>query len=78
MKQTLQKRKDHEHENSRVASHLKDLRSLGIEPKRTTKLNDEEELDELADNLKQSMLQDYRTAYSGMGHKHKQNLSVRR
>lgn len=77
MRQTLQKWTEYEQENTHVASQLKDLRSLGVEPKRTTKLNDEKELDELADNLKQSMLQDYRTAYSGMGQKHEQKLSVR-
>jgi len=51
---------------------IDDLRSLGIDPRRMNELNDEKELEELADNLKQSMLQDYRTAYSGTGRKHKQ------
>ena len=41
-----------------------ELRSLGVEPKRLTELNDNNELEDLADNLKQSMFQDYKTAYS--------------
>ena len=50
-------------------SHRKDywyaeLRSLGIEPKRPTELNDNEELGNLTNNIKQTMFQDYKTAYS--------------
>ena len=49
-------------------SHRKDywyaeLRSLGIEPKRTTDLNDNAELAGLANNIKQTMFQDYKSAY---------------
>jgi hypothetical protein len=48
---------------------LDDLRSLGLDPRRKSELNDQHELAELADNLKQSMLQDFKTAYSENGHK---------
>lgn len=41
-----------------------ELKSLGIEPKRLTELNDNNELGDLADNIKQSMFQDYKTAFS--------------
>ena len=41
-----------------------ELRSLGIEPKRTNDLNDNAELGELANNIKQTMFQDYKSAYS--------------
>ena len=41
-----------------------ELKSLGIEPKRDNELNNEKELSELADNLKQTLYQDYKTAYS--------------
>jgi hypothetical protein len=41
-----------------------ELRSLGIESKRKNKLNDKEELQSLADTLKQVYYQDYKTAYS--------------
>lgn len=41
-----------------------ELRSLGIEPKRKDLTNDKEELASLTDNLKQTMYQDYKMAYS--------------
>lgn len=41
-----------------------ELRSLGIESKRTNKLNDKEELQALADSIKQAYYHDYKTAYS--------------
>lgn len=41
-----------------------ELRSLGIESKRRSKLNDKEELQALADTIKQAYYQDYKTAYS--------------
>jgi hypothetical protein len=44
-----------------------DLRSLGIEPARMNELNDEVELRNLAANLKDSMFQDYKIAYSLKG-----------
>jgi len=39
-----------------------ELDSLGIEPKRKTELNDAEELEKLADIIKQAMFQDYKVA----------------
>ena len=41
-----------------------ELRSLGIESKRKNQLNDKEELQALADSIKQVYYQDYKTAYS--------------
>ncbi len=41
-----------------------ELKSLGIESKRRSKLNDKEELQALADTIKQVYYQDYKTAYS--------------
>ena len=49
-----------------------ELRSLGIEPKRPNELNDDDELENLADILKLSMYQDYKTAYSMNGDNHKE------
>jgi hypothetical protein len=49
-----------------------ELDSLGIEPKRMTELNDEEELEKLADIIKQAMFQDYKIAYSEEGDAHKE------
>ncbi|MEO9363578.1 MAG: hypothetical protein ABI348_06715 [Nitrososphaera sp.] len=51
---------------------IADLISLGVSPKRKTELNDKKELAELAENLKQAMLQDYRMAYSGLGKKYEE------
>jgi hypothetical protein len=41
---------------------LNELVSLGIQPKRKNDLNDKEELEVLADNIKQVYYQDYKTA----------------
>jgi hypothetical protein len=41
-----------------------DLRSLGIDPKMENDLNDETELEALAEIIKQVYYQDYKTAYS--------------
>ena len=51
-----------------------ELDSLGIEPKQKTELNDnkEEELENLADIIKQAMFQDYKLAYSEKGDAHKE------
>lgn len=49
-----------------------DLRSLGVNPKRKTEPNDKKELEELADNIKQSMFQDYKLAHSQMGDKYEE------
>jgi hypothetical protein len=46
-----------------------ELSSLGIEPKNKNELNNREELESLTDNIKQSMYQDYKTAYSEQGNK---------
>ena len=42
-----------------------ELKSLGIEPRRQNELNDKEELQALAEIIKQVYFQDYKTAYSG-------------
>jgi len=44
-----------------------DLRSLGIAPGKKNELNDKVELQNLADNLKDAMYQDYKTAYGTNG-----------
>jgi hypothetical protein len=50
-----------------------ELYSLGIlEPKRKKELNDEEELEKLADIIKQAMFQDYKVAYSEKGDAYKE------
>ena len=49
-----------------------ELDSLGIEPKQKNELNDKEELENLADIIKQTMFQDYKVAYSEEGDMHKE------
>lgn len=60
--------KEEERENhirkSKLASHVADLRSLGVHPKRRTELHDEKELADLTSNIKQSMIHYYKAAYS--------------
>jgi DNA repair ATPase RecN len=47
-----------------------ELDSLGIEPKEKKELSDDEELENLSDNIKQAMFQDYKLAYSEKGDAH--------
>jgi hypothetical protein len=49
-----------------------ELDSLGIEPKQKNELNDKEELENLADIIKQAMFHDYKVAYSEEGDAHKE------
>jgi hypothetical protein len=51
-------------EMNHVAREEAELRSLGIEPKRRNALNDNEELDALISNIKQTYYQDFKTAYT--------------
>ena len=46
-----------------IDSWLSELRSLGINAKKTNVLNDKGELQALTDNIKQGLYQDYKTAY---------------
>jgi hypothetical protein len=55
-------------ENKDDKEYLKnELESLGVDPKRNNQLNDKEELQNLSDNIKQSMFQDYKVAYGEQG-----------
>jgi hypothetical protein len=50
-----------------------ELYSLGIvDPKQKKELNDDEELENLADIIKQAMFEDYKVAYSEKGDAHKE------
>jgi hypothetical protein len=53
-----------------------ELDSLGIQPKQKKELNDEEELENLADIIKQAMFQDYKVAYSEKGNAHKEEAQA--
>ena len=52
-----------------------ELKSLGIEPWRQNELNDKEELEALAEIIKEVYYQDYKTAYSNQGEDNKEEVS---
>jgi hypothetical protein len=71
--ETLSKKEEEQQNQQAKNGYLQsELGSLGIEPKRKTELNDKEELENLADNVKQAMFQDYKVAYSEKGDYHKE------
>lgn len=49
-----------------------ELHSLGIEPKQSKEIKDKEELENLSDNIKHAMFQDYKLAYSDKGDTYKE------
>ena len=49
-----------------------ELDSLGIESNEKKELNDDKELENLADIIKQAMFQDHKVAYSEEGNAHKE------
>ena len=68
----ISKKEEQRHQPAKNGYWRNELDSLGIEPKRKTELNDEEELEKLADIIKQAMFQDYKVAYSEEGDAHKE------
>ncbi len=70
---TISKRDEEEKQQAKNGYWQNELCSLGIlEPKQKKELNDEEELEKLADIIKQAMFQDYKVAYSEKGDAHKE------
>jgi hypothetical protein len=53
-----------------------ELKSLGIEPRRQNELNDKEELQALAEIIKEVYFQDYKTAYSSSNANGNNNSSI--
>jgi hypothetical protein len=47
--------------SSKVRHSLAELQSLGIEPKRLNEFNDDREMDDLVDNIKLTLYQDYKS-----------------
>jgi len=43
---------------------LSELQSLGVSPKRKNDLNDKKELQNLTENIKQSLYKEYKAAYT--------------
>jgi hypothetical protein len=52
-----------------------ELKSLGIDPRRQNELNDKEELEALAEIIKEVYYQDYKTANSNQGEDNKEEVS---
>ena len=50
-----------------------ELKSLGIEPRRQNELNDKEELQALAEIIKEAYFQDYKAAYSSNSNNNNNN-----
>ena len=72
-KKEAEQEQQHQHQQQAKNGYWQnELDSLGIEPKQKTELNDKEELENLADIIKQAMLQDYKVAYSEKGDGHKE------
>ena len=71
---TISKKEEEQEQQQAKNSYWRnELESLGIvEPKQKKELNDEEELENLADIIKQAMFQDYKVAYSDKGDTHKE------
>ena len=57
-------KEEEEHLSEKEEYWQNELKSLGIEPKRQNDLNDKEELEALAEIIKEVYYQDYKTAYS--------------
>jgi hypothetical protein len=66
------KEKEQRQQQARNGYWQNELDSLGIEPKQKKESNDDEELENLADIIKQAMFQDYKVAYSEKGSEHKE------
>ena len=70
---TLIKKGEQQRQQAKNGYWQNELDSLGIEPKQKKELNDnKEELENLADIIKQAMFQDYKVAYSEEGDAHKE------
>lgn len=68
----LYKKKEQLQQQAKKGYWQNELDSLGVEPKQKKELNDDEELENLADIIKQAMFQDYKIAYSEKGDAHKE------
>jgi len=64
---TVSKKEEQLQQQAKNGYWQNELLSLGIEPKEKKELNDKEELQNLSDNIKQAMFQDYKLAYSDKG-----------
>ncbi len=66
-------KEEEEHLSEKEEYWQNELKSLGIEPKRQNDLNDKEELEALAEIIKEVYYQDYKTAYGNSGSNNSKN-----
>jgi hypothetical protein len=70
---TISKKEEQLQQQAKSGYWQNELHSLGIvDPKQKKELNDDEELENLADLIKQAMFQDYKVAYSEEGDTYKE------
>ena len=67
------KEEEEQHLSEKEEYWQNELKSLGIEPKRQNDLNDKEELEALAEIIKEVYYQDYKTAYGNSGSNNNEN-----
>ena len=67
------KEEEEQHLSEKEEYWQNELKSLGIEPKRQNNLNDKEELEALAEIIKEVYYQDYKTAYGNSGSNNNEN-----
>jgi hypothetical protein len=72
---TLSKKKEQLQQQAKNGYWQNELLSLGIEPKEKKEFNDKEENENLSDNIKQAMFQDYKLAYGDKGDVHKEEAN---
>jgi hypothetical protein len=68
----LSEKKEQPQQQTKRGYWQNELDSLGIEPKQKKESNDDEELEKLADIIKQAMFQDYKIAYNEKGSEYKE------
>jgi hypothetical protein len=67
---TISKKEEQLQQQAKNGYWQNELLSLGIEQKEKKELNDKEENENLSDNIKQAMFQDYKLAYGDKGDAH--------
>jgi hypothetical protein len=73
---TISKKKEQLQQQAKNGYWQNELLSLGIsEPKESKELNDKAENENLSDNIKQAMFQDYKLAYGDKGDVHKEEAN---
>ena len=51
-------------EMEKINKWVAELRSLGVDTRKTNELNNDKELENLTENIKQNLYQEYKTAYA--------------